>query len=219
MAPHPRSIRIALLLIAALQLSGCVSTVFVEIAKKANEDRPSADLMTDTQIGASILSGFVEKDSNLLLDVNADVWERKVLLTGTVEDAKTRADIVKYVSDDDRVKRVYDEIQIASPAELERRRKAAQKHSESQQQGVAQFVDDFWVEAKVSAQLIATQGITSVNYRWRCVRGILYIIGRANSRDELNAVYAVVRNTRGVNRVKSFVEIKPTTRAPSAGAG
>lgn len=47
-----------------------------------------------------------------------------------------------------------------------------------------------------------------MNYRWRCVYGTVYVIGRALSRNELNTVLATIRATEGVKQVKSFVEVR-----------
>ena len=73
--------------------TGCTTVVF-NAARLAKEDRTTASQFADTQIGASVLSSLVEKDKNFLIDVNVDVWEARVLLTGTVSNSKTRQEVV-----------------------------------------------------------------------------------------------------------------------------
>lgn len=43
-----------------------------------------------------------DKDKNLLLDVSADVWEGRVLLTGTLDSRKTRREVLSLVRRDKR---------------------------------------------------------------------------------------------------------------------
>jgi hyperosmotically inducible protein len=198
--------------LTTLSMTGCQQVV-TETAKKAFEDRTTQDQVTDTKIGAGILSSFSDKDKTLLLDVNADVWEQRVMLTGTLDDPKKKDEVVQLVQADQRVRKVYDEIQIVTKEEQAQRREAAKNKDDSKKEGgVGQAVNDFWIETKISAQLISTRGVTSVDYRWRSVRNVVYLIGRARSQEELNTVLSVVRNTEGVKQVKHFVEIKPVAK-------
>lgn len=203
---------IGLILLSALGTTGCPQLA-MESAKKAMEDRVTDDQVTDTKIGSGILSSFFDKDKGLLLDVNVDVWEQRVMLTGTLDNSQMRQDVVQMVRADSRVRKIYDEIQIVTKAEKEQRREAAKNKDESKKEGVGQSINDFWIETKISAQLISTRGVTSVNYRWRSVRNTVYIIGRARSQEELNTVLGTIRGTEGVSLVKDFVEIKPITKS------
>lgn len=205
---HADSAIVGLMLVAMLGLTGCPQ-VLMETAKKTMEDRVTDDQVTDTKIGAGILSGFTDRDKNLLLDVNVDVWEQRVLLTGTLDDPKLRQDVVQMVRADQRIRKLYDEIQVVTREEQAQRREAAKSKDEPKKEGVGQAVNDFWIETKISAQLIAARGVTSVNYRWRSVRNVVCLIGRARSEDELKTVLEIIRATEGVKQVKPFVEIKP----------
>ena len=100
-----------------------------------------------------------------------------------------------------------------SKEEKEQRREAAKNKDESKKEGVGQAVNDFWIETKINAQLLSTRGVTSVNYRWRSVRDVVYLIGRSRSDDELKTVLGIVRKTEGVTEVKPFVEIKPLSKS------
>lgn len=199
------------LVVLGLLWSGC-TTVMIETGKKAFEDRTTDDQVTDTKIATGILSSLSDKDKGLLLDVNTDVWEQRVMLTGTLDDPAVRQEVVKMAKSDTRVKQVYDEIQIVTSEEKERRRKEAEEHDKKDTEGVGQSVDDFWIATKIEAQLIGEDGVTSVNYRWRSVRNQIYLIGRAGSQEELNKVLKIIRDTEGVSSVKHFVEIKPVPK-------
>jgi hyperosmotically inducible protein len=203
---------VGLMLFMAFGLTGC-STVVVGAAKLAWEDRSTDDQLTDTKIGASILSSLADKDKNLLFDVNADVWETRLMLTGTVSDAKIRQSLIQMARTDTRIKKIYDEIQVVSLPGQARRRDAAKSRDDPKKDAGNRVVNDFWIETKISAQLISAREVTSVNYRWRSVRNIIYLIGRAQSKGELKSVLEIIRATEGVQQVKSFVEIKPLLKS------
>lgn len=196
----------AWMLMVTLGLSGC-STVVWETAKKLREHRISEDQFTDSKIGATLMAGLAEQSLGLLIDVNADVWETRVLLTGMVTDPSVRQEVVRKVRSDKRILKVYDEIQVVSAADQAKRREAAK--AMSSQAAANQPDNDFWVETKISAKLVSAQNVISVNYRWRSVRNTLYVIGRAQSKQEMTQVLALIKATDGVARVKSFIEIKP----------
>jgi osmotically-inducible protein OsmY len=200
------------LILAGLSIgtTGCTALA-LETVKLAKEDRLTHDHLVDTQIGMAIASGLYEKDRNLARAVNADVWELQVLMTGIVADAKTRQSVMQTVRTDARIKKIYDEIQIV-PAGSEARTEPVEK-VEEMPTGVEadRLVSDFWIETKISAQLITARDISSVNYRWRSVRNTVYLLGRAQSDTELKAVIDIIAATKGVQQVKPFVEIRPTS--------
>ena len=63
------------------------------------------------------------------------------MLTGTVADSRTRADVLRLVRADKRVQPVYDEIQVVSLGEQARRRAAASKRDASKKEGFERFVN------------------------------------------------------------------------------
>ncbi|WP_158558844.1 BON domain-containing protein [Rhodoferax lacus] len=194
---------LALLLCA----SGC-TTVLSESAKRAAESRNSSDFITDAQIGTSLFSALAQKDTALAMDVNIDVWEQRVLLTGTVADARTRNEVAQSVRADKRVLKVYDEIQIVSAEELARRRASVAKRDANKKEGLERFASDYWIETKITGQLLSTRDVSSVNLRWRSVRNTVYVLGRAQSADEHRKAMEAIRAVDGVAQLKSFVEIK-----------
>ena len=191
-----------------LGATGC-TTVVLNTGRLIKEDRSTQSQLTDTKIQASITSSLAEKDSNLLIDVNVDVWEQRVLLTGTVADKNIKNEVVRLVRADKRVTRVYDEIQVVSADDQAQRRKAQQSATQSAPERSDSVGTDFWIETKIAAQLVSAADVASVNYRWRTVRRTTYLIGRAQSRSELKMVLDIINGTTGVTQVKTFVEIKP----------
>lgn len=190
-------------LVAAVGMSGCI-----QVIQKALEDRTTEDQVTDTKIWGGIKDGLYEKDSGLVLDVTVDVWEHRVLLTGTLDDPAVKEEVVALVKTDGRVREVYDEIQMVSTEEKEKRRQEKKKEAEREKEEPGSF-DDLSIKLKIKGQLLAAKGITSVNYRWNSVRGFVYIIGRARSEEEVTKVLGICRNIEGVQDVKQFIEVKP----------
>jgi osmotically-inducible protein OsmY len=191
-----------------LLCTGGCTTVLSEGAKRAAESRHSSDFFTDAQIGTSLFSALAQKDAGLAMDVNIDVWEQRVMLTGTVADAKTRTEVEQMVRADKRVLKVHNEIQIVSAEELARRRASTAKRDASKKEGVERFASDYWLETKITGQLIATKDVSSVNLRWRSVRNTVYVIGRAQSQDEHRKAMEAIRAVDGVAQLRSFVEVK-----------
>lgn len=58
--------------------------------------------------------------------------------------------------------------------------------------------------------ILAAKGVTSINYRWRSVNGVVYFLGLARSQEELDKVLALARQMDGVRDVVSHVFIKPS---------
>ncbi len=204
-----RSARMAALtVVLAIGVAGCQQIV-TEGAMKALEDRSTEDQVADGKIYLGIQKGLADIDKGLLLDVSADVWEGRVLLTGTLDDAAMRRKVTAMVGTDKRVTRIYDEVLIVPTDEKNARRKEAEKKDKDEKSGVGQAVSDFWIETKIKGQLVASGGVTSVNYRWRSVKNTVYIIGRAGTAKERDKVLKTIRDLDGVKKVKHFIEIKP----------
>ncbi len=193
------------ILLVTLILNGC-TTLVTETAMKAFEDRTTEDQVTDAKIATGILERLSDKDKGLLLDVGTDVWEKRVLLTGALENSTLRSEVESLVRSDTRIQKVYNKIQIASAEDIENRRKAKEEGGDSKS-GVGETVDDFWIETKIKAQLITTKNISFVNYRWRSVLNQVYIIGRSASQAEKDLVLSVVKQTKGVTSVTEFIEV------------
>ena len=191
---------------------GCAPTggvVLTAAAQKAFEDRTTEDQVTDAKIMTGILKRVADKDKNLLLDVSVDVWEQRVMLTGTLDDARTRGDVAKLARADKRIKAFHNEIQVVSAAQREQRRQRADRKDSGEKRGIRQTVNDVWIETKIEAKLLTASGVTSVNYFWRSVRNAVYVIGRARSTGERDKVLAIIRGTDGVKGVTHFIEVKP----------
>jgi osmotically-inducible protein OsmY len=166
-------------------------TVPVDAITTVAEDRPLRDAGTDLRIKSSTLMAFAEEAHGLLVDASADVYQGRVMLTGSVKKAEDRRKAEELAGGVKGVRQVYNEIQV------------------TEEGGINAATKDFIIEAKLKANLLAAKEITSINYRWRSVNRIVYFLGAARSREELNKVLALARETDGVRQVVSHVLVEP----------
>ena len=208
------------LLIAALLplwAGGCVP-VGVMVAKKtltsALEDRSFEQGLEDAKIHAHLLKEYLRVDSGLPVDVNTDVWEGRALLTGAVDAAWKREAVLRIARGDPRIRALYDHILLGSADGAERGCAAAGTAPAEERDivKIGRIAGDAWIKAKLKAQFLATEGVRSVNYRWQSARGRVYIIGRARTEQEKKIVLQIIRGTKGVLRVREYIEIKPPRR-------
>jgi osmotically-inducible protein OsmY len=197
MTRHGRFSRLAMLLIALIFAAAACQSVLVETGKKVFENRSTSDQIADTRLAGGIATDLTLKDKSLLLDVSTDVWEQRVLLSGVL--SRMQEEIAVMVRADPRVRALYDEIQIVSQEEQEKRRKEAEEkgQGEPKKEGFGQTVNDFWIETKISARLLTEPEVRSVNYRWRAVRNSVYLIGRVRSETELECALAICTSIDG----------------------
>ena len=201
-----RTLLNAVLLGAVLATTtACGGGAILRPVQFAFEDRTSEQQITDNKIYLAIVDRWRKADKSLLLDVAADVWAGRVLLTGTVDSADKKAAVAALAAQDGRLVKVYNEVEVASAAEVITRREAQE---EAKENSAGQTLTDFWVEQKISARLIGTKDIKSVNYRWRSVKNKVYVIGRAATAGEKARVLDAIRTTSGVERVKEYIWVK-----------
>ncbi len=202
---------------ALIFMSGCASMV-TSAVQKAWENRSTEDQVTDAKIHSGILDRVKnvdsmlrqtqhdKKDKGLLLDVSVDVWEQRIMITGTLDDSNIRSAIEGLAREDSRIKSLHNEIQIVTKAEKEARRE--QKGGE-EKSGAGQAVNDFWIETKIKVQLLADTNVGSVNYFYRSVLNKVYVIGEAGSRAEEQLVLSAIKNIEGVKSVTEYIDVIP----------
>ncbi|MFC1672787.1 BON domain-containing protein [Pseudomonadota bacterium] len=198
---------------AALSMSACTTSnnVVANVAKAAFEDRLAEEQVIDAKIKAAALDRLLSVDKVLVVDINIDVWKTHVMASGTLSDTSLHHKATAALRQDGRIARLYDEVQIVSAdAQSERRewKEKAQATAQKTADKAAEVFDDFWIETKISAQLIAADGIKSVNYRWRSVLGTVYLLGEAQSAQELNLVKHIIKNIKGVRALTTHVQLR-----------
>ncbi len=197
----------------ALWTGGCVPGAFVVGQNTLGvlvEDRPLLRKIEDAKIHANLLKEYFRVDSGLPVDVNTNVWEGRVLLTGVVDAERKREAVLRIAGSDPRIRAVYNHIVIGSPDEVERSRAANTRPAvERDIVKISRIASDAWIEAKLNTQFLATDGVHAANYRWQSVRNKVYIIGRARTEMEKKLIVQIIRSTKGVIHVQEHIQVKP----------
>ena len=197
-------------MIAAVSLGGCSSpgdSVVLSAAQAAFEDRLAEEQVVDTKIKANILKNNIEMDKMLALDLSVDVWKTRVMITGELSDAALRDKVISTARKDSRISKLYNDIEIVTP-EVQAERRTWREKAEDGADSAAETAEDFWIETKISAQLLAAKGVSSVNYRWRCVQNTVSILGEAQTPAELNTVLSTIKSIKGVKAINNYIKIK-----------
>ncbi len=159
------------------------------------EDRSADDIGTDLKLKATIVGEVLDKMTNDAISIGADVYEQDVMLTGAVEDAKTKVRAGKLVRSIAGIKKIHNQILIFKP--LDKDKGAAEN-----------FVDDTVIETKINALLLDATGVNVTNFRYRSVNGHVFPFGRALSAKEKRKATAVVRDIENVKSVKNLAKVR-----------
>ncbi|MGB0630911.1 MAG: BON domain-containing protein, partial [Alphaproteobacteria bacterium] len=185
MTAYPRLIRPLALAAVLTALAACTQpTGLVNVASSPAEDRSLQTLRDDAAITFDINEALVGKQySDLFAEISTDVYEHVVMLTGTVKFAQNKQRATDLVRGVKGVKRIVNELQVTSDY------------------GPVAAANDLWIETKLKVKLLGTKDIRSINYRWRSVNGVVYVIGAGRSQQEMNTVLNVIRTTERVKKV------------------
>jgi len=177
------------LLCAALltTLPGCVEMVVgsAVMGAVATADRRTLGAQTEDKAIAVKAEVRVPKVAGDNGHVNTASFNRKVLLTGEVPDAATKAAVEKEVRAIEGVQDVINELEVSGPSSYTSRS------------------SDALVTTKVKASLVDMKTISATSFKVVTERGIVYLMGRVTKRE--GQVAADV--TRGVSGVQKVVKI------------
>ena len=173
-----------------------ILTAPITLIEHAVEARTVGDIATDKKIGAKIAGLMVKYTS---LGAASEVYEQRVLLTGIFDDMEVYAGFKKEVAQIADIKKTYWHVIYMSEAD--------------QKKNDAKLID--WDDAlirtkKIGAKLLGAKGIASTNFHAVTdAYGTVYLIGRAMTKEEMNKVLAVARDTEGVKKITNYMEVRP----------
>ncbi len=180
-----------------LSSASCAPVAVVATGKVGTsiaEERSFGNIVDDATIMAKIKNEFAQKDvSNLLSKISVTVTEGRVLLTGSVPKYEHAIKAVKLAWSVDGVKEVINEIDVGD-------------------KDIKTRANDSWIATKVRTKLLFQKGINSVNYTVDVNNGVVYLIGIAQNKEELELAINLTREVKGVNQVVSHVTLKSDPR-------
>ncbi len=184
---------ISLLALAGIALSGCTTAMVgggAAVGVAAAQERSVGTAVDDTVIYTDLTARLFAKDVDLFSAVGVEVVEGRVLLTGSVRRPEDRVEAVRLAWQVDGVREVINEIQVTDTSSL------------------ANYARDSWISAQLKSKLLLDKKIESLNYNVETVNGVVYMIGIAQSEEELRRATNHARTIPHVREVVSHVRIK-----------
>ncbi len=185
---------VVILAVGLLGLGGCVPAAIVGSAAAVGvvvaQERSIGDTAEDIQIRTEINHLWLQADENLLYDVELQVQERRVLLSGAVSSPELRLKAVQLAWQAEGVKEVINEIEVTDEST------------------VADYARDTWISTELRSLLLFDEDVRSVNYSIETVNQVIYLMGVAQDQAELQRVVDHARNVAYVRRVVSYVQMK-----------
>lgn len=197
--------RILVLLALPLLLSGCffaATTATIEGGKAIADERTLGEQMDDATIYTAVNRYFVETDSkDLSVNVTVNVRRGRVLLTGNVDNEDTVRRATEQAWRARGVQEVINEVKT-KPG-----------------QGFWNNANDALIKKNIESRLLVTKDVWVVNYSLDVVDGTTYLVGNCENQAELDRVLAVVRTTKGVKQVVSYLKLTTDTSTPTNSYG
>ena len=156
----------------------------------AKEDRTIGEFVDDALIKTIIKNTYFDQSGNLFFNVDVEVSQGRVLLTGTVDNMDLKIEATRIAWGVEDVKTVINELQI------------------SNSDNIFNFADDLVISTKVSGRLILEEEVNSLNYNIETVNKVVYIIGIADNDDEQKKVIDIANDVYGVEGVIDYITIK-----------
>lgn len=176
-------VRLAAAALLCLPIAACA--VVQEKTLGESFDEASAS----NQIKARLLAAGTARFS----EVDVEVVDRFALLSGRVATPEDRLEAERIAREVRTIDDFANEL-VVGPRSLGRE------------------VNDEWITARVRSRLISDAAIKGVNYNIETFDGVVYLLGLAQSEDELRRAAEHASMVRGVERVVSYVRIRD--RAP-----
>ena len=191
---------LALVLAGPLSLTGCAEFVISAVTTTSlamAEERTLGDAVEDLGIQAELNHLFFQDDLALYRDVSFSVVEGRVLLKGSVPTHEDRIRASWVARQATGISEVINEMQVTAES------------------GILNYARDRWISLQVDAKLLLDFDILSINYDVETVNGTVYLLGIAQSEDELKRVEEHASSIGGVKGVVSHVVMKDDPRRPA----
>ena len=180
-------------LLSLLALTACAAPGIVAGAATAGlavaQERSIGTVIDDTAIELQIQHYLLQASDGLFIRVGIEVHEGRVLLTGVVPAPDDRVEAVRQAWQVNGVLEVINEVQVSDRA------------------GITDYLRDVKITSQLRFKMLRDRDISDVNYTVETVNGIVYLMGIAGSRPELDKVTTHARNIAGVQKVFSHVRL------------
>lgn len=155
----------------------------------ASQEGGISRAVSDGVIKAKINDAWINYNFDTFSKLSTTVEQGRVLITGVVQEPEARVEAVRLAWQVKGVKQVINEIRI------------------SESKGITGFVKDKWITSRLRTAITIDRGVQSINYSIDTVQGVVYLMGYAQNRAELNRVIETARTISGVKQVVSYVKM------------
>ena len=189
--------RIALALsvaLAAAPLAGCIETAVVGGAaagtSAALQERGVKGAANDTAIRGEIVHYWTEADQHFLSDLNLQIYEGRVLVSGEVANEDMRARAIQLAWKAKGVREVINEVQVGNAA------------------GAGTYWRDSLIVRELDFRLLTTKGVPYNDVSIECFNGVVFLIGVADTQAQIDGAAGVARNIANVKKVVNHMLLK-----------
>ena len=156
----------------------------------ASQERGVDGALSDSQIRLAINHYWFQASEDLYREVQLQVQDGRVLLSGLVPDPETRVNAVRLAWKAEGVREVINEIRL------------------SDENLVTDQAQDAWIEAQLKSRLVLDRSVRSINFSIEVVNQTVFLLGIARNDKELQRVIDHARDLAYVRRVVSYVQVK-----------
>ena len=184
---------IVLTIFALISIVNCAQVATgtaVKMITVNQDDRSVGEFVDDAIIKTIIKNTYFDQNENLFFNIDVEVSQARVLLTGTVENVDLKIEATRIAWGVKGVQTVINEIQI------------------SNSDNILNYADDLVISTKVKGKLILNENINSLNYSVETVNKLVYIIGIAQNKSERDLVINITKEVYGVEEVIDYISIK-----------
>ena len=168
---------------APLILGGAAAVGYAAVQEKG-----ASVVVKDTSIKTHIKDKLTGIDYRFLTQVEVSVLEGDVFLTGVVGNNDSKAVVESTVRDIKGVKAVYNELLVGDYPK-------------------GTYSKDVLLATQIKGRLLTAKDVYSVNYSVRVVKGVVYLVGLAETQSEIERALHIVRTAKGVQKVVNYMRI------------
>lgn len=190
-----RLFSIFVMLVAGMSLSGCIAAAVVAGASATGvmiaQERTFGTAFDDSTADMDIQMRLEKAGGKAMGNVNVDVHDGLVLLTGTVPRPEDRVTAARVAWDTNSISEVINELEVRDGSRFLRLPK------------------DRWISTRVRSSFMVASQVRNINFGVETIDGTVYLFGIARSQSELDVAITRARRIGGVKQVVSHVRIKP----------
>jgi osmotically-inducible protein OsmY len=178
---------------ASLSVSGCVTAAIgtaASVGIYAAQDRTIGEGIDDAAASQQVKMRLMAADSGAFQEVDVEVANRSLLLSGTAPTAEHRQAAETIARSVRTVDHVYNEIVIGEPSSFVR------------------SAQDELITAQIRTRLAASPSVRAINVNIETFHGNVYLMGLARTQHELERAAEIASVVGGVHRVVSFMQVR-----------